>query len=284
MFLSFGTEPTQAYYSFELAQAANKLVTEVRPLRKGEQVLITADTASDLRVIMATAGAVLAVGGVPTVAIYPTLPAPMQAPPRPVSSAAAAAQVWIDFAVAYQLYSPAYQAALSNGCIYLCLTGMDVDMMVRTIGRVSYPPMQEMAALLYRHSQAAETVRVTSQAGTDLTMRIDKAGDLFWEPPPQKGGFPQMLGGQSGFNAYRESYQGVLVLDGCLWPPTEIGALRQPIRLAIENGYIQEIEGGAEAQLYSRWLKAANHLQAYLMDHACYGFNPGVSRPSGRIL
>jgi hypothetical protein len=35
MVLSFDTEPIQEYYSFELAQAAHKLVSEVRPLHKG---------------------------------------------------------------------------------------------------------------------------------------------------------------------------------------------------------------------------------------------------------
>lgn len=284
MELATGIEPSADYYALELVHAAHKLVTEVRPVRLGQQVLITADTASDLRVVRATAGAALAVGAVPTVVWYPTLPAPMAEPPKPVLHAAAAAQVWIDFAVAYQLYSPAYHAAIQNGCIYLCLTGMDVDMMVRTIGRVHYPPMQAMAERLYHLSQAAETVHVTSPAGTDLTMKIDKAGDPFWEPPPEEGGFPQMLGGQSGFMAYRESYTGVLVFDGAIWPPAEVGILHAPVRLTLEKGYIKKIEGGPQATHFARWLESFDNPYAFLMDHACYGFNPGVMRPSGRIL
>jgi len=280
---NYGTEPGEGYLAFELAQAALKLVSQMRPVQLGQQVLITADSAADGRVARATAEAVQAVGGVPSLVFYPTQAEPMQAPPLPVAGAAAAAQVWFDFAIAYQLYSPAYHAALQNGCIYVCLTGMDVDMMVRTIGRVNYPALQEMAYRLYRLSQAAETIRVTSPGGTDLRMRIDKAGDPFWEPPPEKG-FAQMLGGQSGFMAYRESFEGWLVFDGCLWPPAEIGVLRDPVRLAINGGYIQSIAGGMEAAIFERWLRRFDHPQALLMDHACYGFNPGVSRPSGRIL
>jgi leucyl aminopeptidase (aminopeptidase T) len=282
--LALGTESTQEYYALELVQAAHKLVSEVRPIQPGQQVLISADTASDLRVVRATAGAVQAVGAVPTVVWYPTLMEPMLPPPKPVAQAAASAEVWIDFAVAYQLYSPAYHAAIHNGCIYLCLTGMDVDMMVRTIGKVNYPPMDEMAHRLYQRSQAASTIRVTSPAGTDLRMQVDKAGDAFWEPPPQEGGFPQMLGGQSGFMAYRESYQGSLVFDGALWPPSDLGVLHEPVRLTLQDGYIQRIEGGQEAVRFERWLKRFDHKDALLMDHACYGFNPGVTRPSGRIL
>ena len=86
--------------------------------------MITADIVSNLRVIMATAGPDLAVGGAPTVAIYPTSPAPMQEPPRPVSSAAVASQVLIDFAVTYQLYSPAYQATLTSLAVWDNLAAM----------------------------------------------------------------------------------------------------------------------------------------------------------------
>jgi leucyl aminopeptidase (aminopeptidase T) len=284
MEFTLGTEARDEFYDLELAHAAHKLVTEVRPVEAGHQVLITADTGSDARVVRATARAVFIVGGIPTVIWYPSLPEPMQKPPEPVAVAVTGADVWIDYAVAYQLYSPAYFAALQSGCIYVCLTGMDVDMMVRTIGRVSYPPLQKMATRLYELSQAADTVRVTSPAGTDLTMQIDKAGDHFWEPPPVEGGYPQMLGGQSGFMAHRESYAGNLVFDGALWPPAELGVLHTPVRLSIDGGYVKKIEGGTEATLFARWLEGFEHPEAYLMDHACYGFNPGVTRPSGRIL
>lgn len=282
--MNFGVETLPEYLEIELIAAAHKLVTEFRPIQTGQQVLITADTSSDLRVARAVAGAVKAVGGVPSLVWYPILSAPMQAPPAPVTGAAAAADVWFDFAVSYQLYSPTYQAAIQRGCIYVCLTGMDVDMLVRTVGRVPHEPLRAMAEWLYRHSQAAEFVHVTSPAGTDLMMQIDKAGDPFWEPPPAQGGYPQMLGGQSGFMAYRESFNGVIVFDGALWPPYELGLLRTPVRLRVVNGYIEEIDGGHDASIFARWLAQANNRYVYLMEHACYGFNPGVSRPSGRIL
>jgi len=284
MVFKLGSEPLAEYYEFELTQAAYKLVTEMRPVKSGQNVLISADSASDMRVVKATAGAVLAVGGNPTIVWYPTQPEPMMPPPEPLSRAVTGADVWIDYAVAYQLYSPAYERAIEAGCIYVCLTGMDVDMLVRTVGRAPYAPMKEMAEWLYRQSQSVERVHVANPAGTDLRMAIDPAGDPFWEPPPPTGGYPQMLGGQSGFMAVRESYDGILVFDGALWPPASLGLLHDPIRLVLEKGYIQSIGGGAEARVYERWLEGAANPYAYLMEHACYGFNPGVTQPTGRIL
>ena len=142
---TFSTESRNEYYNIELVDAANKLVTQVRPVEPGQQVLITFDTASDERVARATAGAVYSKGGIPTVIFYPTLSEPMADPPAPVSKAVLGADVWFDFSVAYQLYSPAYYKAIENGCIYVCLTGLDVDMMVRTIGLSTWNGVQRSA-------------------------------------------------------------------------------------------------------------------------------------------
>jgi len=281
--LMLGNEARDDFYAIELTAAAHKLVTEIRPIRAGQQVLISVDTAGDSRVARATAGAVHAVGGVPTLITYPTLPEPMQEPPRPLGQAALGADVWFDFAVAYQLYSPAFEAAVRQGCIYVCLTGMDVDMMVRTIGRVATRPLDEMARTLYRMSQAADTIRLTSPAGTNLRMTVDTSGDPYFDEE-RTGGFAQMLGGQSWPVVVRESFEGVLVYDGAIWPPAALGLLRAPVRLTIDGGHVVRIEGGPEATLYERWLRSFEHPAATLMDHACYGFNPGVTRPSGRIL
>jgi leucyl aminopeptidase (aminopeptidase T) len=205
-------------------------------------------------------------------------------PPPPVSNALLKADVWIEYAIAYALYSPAYFAAIEAGCRYLAVTGMDVDMMVRTIGRVNYAVLEEMKYCLYEISQAADTIRLTSAAGTDFSMKIDKAGDPFFEPPPSEGGYPIMLGGQSGYMSILDSFQGTLVFDGCLWPPAEIGILHSPVTLRVEQGQITSIEGAHAAELFRRWLDSFDDPRMYMMDHACYGFNPGVTKPTGRIV
>jgi leucyl aminopeptidase (aminopeptidase T) len=269
--MQMGGSARESYLSFELVHAAHKLVTEVRPVQPGQQVLISADTASDARVVQATAQAVYAVGGIPTVVWHTKLPTTMLAPPEPLGRAVRGADIWFDYAVAYLQYGPAYFAALENGGIYVALTGMDVDMMVRTIGRPSHRPLAQMARRLYELSQGARWVRVTTPAGTDLTLGVDH--DLFdppWEPEGQSG-YAQMLGGQSWFNVLREHVEGVLVFDGTIWPPESLGVLQGPVRLTVEGGYVREIEGGREAHLFAEWLASFDHPAVYLIDHACYG-------------
>lgn len=271
-------------YEFELTHAAYRLVRRIRPIEKGHQVLISADTATDMRVVEATAQAVYAVGGVPTVVIYPAQFEAKHFESAPLIGAASKAEVWFDFAVSYQPYSAAQQTALLNGCIYFRLTGMDADMMVRTIGQTDCKLLRQMGTWLYTKSQAAKTVRVETPAGTRLTMSVNKAGDPYWEPPPDTGGYSQILSGLSGFLIYRESVEGALVIDGSIWNLKDIGILEHPIILKVAGGYIQEIQGGVEAESLEKYLRQVNNPDAFLIDHVCYGFNPGVTRLSGRFL
>src|SRR5688500_17447054 len=101
------SNPNDTFYDFELSAAAHKLVTEVRPVQPGQQVLVTVDSAGDERAARATAAAAYAVGADAVFLTYPTQSEPMLAPPAPLAHAALGADVWFDFAVAYQLYSPA---------------------------------------------------------------------------------------------------------------------------------------------------------------------------------
>ncbi len=283
MELAIGTEPRREYYAFELPKAARMLVEEIFPIQKGENVVITADTASDARVVDATAQAAYSVGAHPVVIWIEKQPNPCMDPPAPVAAAVKAANAWIDYAVAYMLYSNAHRQAIDAGCRYLCYTGMDVDMMVRTVGRQNYALLTAFREKIYELSQAATTMRVTNPNSMDLVCTVDKAGFAFRRREPGKG-YSQMLGGQASYAAILDQINGTLVFDGAVWPPEELGALREPIVMTVQKGVITEFKGGPEAKALERWLKSFNHPTMLRVAHCTYGFNPGVTRITGRIV
>lgn len=284
MELAIGTESRQEYLSFELAGSARKLVEQVMLAKPGENVVITADTSTDWRVVDATAKAAYAAGAVPTVIWYETRPTAVVEPPAPVAAAVARADVWIEFAYAYVLHTPAFKAAIAAGARYICLTGMDTEMMVKTIGRVNYPKLIALGETLRRLVEAADEVRVTSPAGTDLLAynrgrKVRQSGKL-----ADTRGEPIMLGGQVSWCPVEETINGRLVFDGALWPPTELGLLRNPVALTLEKGVVTKVAGGVEAQVFERWLKGFDDEKMYWLAHYSLGFNPGVTRPTGRIV
>jgi leucyl aminopeptidase (aminopeptidase T) len=253
MELALGTEPTRTYLALELARGARKLVEDVMLTQAGEEVVITADTSSDWRVVEATAQAAYAAGATSTVVWYETRPDAVMEPPGPVAGAIREADVWIEYAVAYLLHTEAYKRSLEQGCRYICLTGMDVDMMVRTIAQVDYPKMIDLSHVLGRLILEADRIRVTSPGGTDLVATMGGRPMRYSGKLADTPGEPIMLGGQISWCPLEETIEGTIVFDGAIWPPKEIGMLRSPVRLTLEKGRVTKVEGGHEAKTYERW-------------------------------
>ena len=116
-------ETQDTYYDLEMAMAADKLVNEVLAVQAGQTVLFTADTKSDMRVVHACAKAVFVTGGIPIVLHYYTLPDPQMNPPKPVADAVASADIWVEFAVSYIMYTETWHHALQSWCAVCVLAG-----------------------------------------------------------------------------------------------------------------------------------------------------------------
>lgn len=284
MELNTGIEPTREYLSFELAKGAFKLVKDIMLVKEGENVVITADSSTDRRVVEATANAVYSIGAIPTVIYYPTAPNVCIEPPAPVGAAVSKADVWIEYTYSYVMHSPSWKKSLENGCRYICLTGMDVEMLVKTITRIDYDLMIELGELFKETIQAADEIIVKSDNGTYLKAynrgrRVRHSG----QKATQKG-YPIMLGGQISWCPIESTINGTLVFDGALWPPMELGLLKNPIKLELKEGRIVKIEGNIEAKIFEEWLKSLNDPNMYRLAHYSLGFNPGVRKPTGRIV
>ncbi len=93
-----------------------------------------------------------------------------------------------------------------------------------------------------------------------------------------------MLGGQTSFCPIENTINGTLVFDGGLFPPQEIGVMKNKVVLTVEKGVVTKIEGeGREAHLFRKWMASWNDEKMYWIAHISCGFNPGVLEPTGRI-
>ncbi|MDI6600666.1 MAG: hypothetical protein QME46_02645 [Thermoanaerobacteraceae bacterium] len=284
MDIALGTETRGEYLGLEVAKSARKLVEEIALVKKDENVVITADTSSDMRVVAETAKAVYAADAIPTIILYHTNPTAVMEPPAPVAGAIKESDVWIEYAVSYIQHTRAWRAALDNGTRYLCLPGMDVTMMVNTIGRVDYNLLIVMSNLLKEIVQKADKVEIKSPGGTDLIAynrgrRARVSGKL-----ADKKGEPVMLGGQVSWCPTEETINGKIVFDGAVWPPAELGKLSSRIKLTIENGVATKIDGDAEARVFERWMAGFNDPTMYRVAHYSLGFSPRITKPTGRIV
>jgi leucyl aminopeptidase (aminopeptidase T) len=284
MRLTWPSELSEGYLDHELAHAAGVFVRDVLMLEHGAQVLITADTRSDIRVIRATAGAVAAAGCVAMELRYPSGSGYDGAPPRAVAAAVAACDTWVEYATGHLIYTNAWRAASAAGVQYVSLGGIDVDGFVRCIGQQDAGVLDRIGAVVIaRMTDAA--VHVKSEAGTDLQFhtRGAEVGSFRMTANPEKRAI--MLAGQVTLALADEaSMTGTLVADGILSPPAEVGLLDDPVRFTVAGGRITDIAGGRAARTLRDWLEARPDPNLLRTAHLSLGFNPGIPAPTGRIL
>ena len=277
------TETRDEYLALELAEAAAVFTRDVLRLAPGQQVLITSDGRSDMRVVHAVARAVTAGGGVALMLHHGATATAGRRPPPVVAAAAKAADVWVALSWNSFVYSDEWKAAVDGGTQYVSYEGLDVDGFVRCVGGVDAPRLAQMGEIVIGLLDGAE-IAVTSEAGTEL--RFDNRGGKMgaFAMIANAAAIPVMLAGQVTWEPREASMTGRLVADGILSPPEEVGLIAEPVTFTVEAGRITAIDGGREATLLRRWLDGLDDADMTRIAHASIGFNPGVPVPTGRIL
>lgn len=272
----------------ELSISAYKLVKDVMKVKDGEEVVITADTGSDWRVVEATAKAAAQLGAKPLVLWYRAPPGVGKAadphiPLRTLKSSIPESDVWIEFNKSWLLYSTPYEEAMKKGRTrYICLVGMTTEMMVRNIGKVDVPTLYKFQRKLAEITRESKHMKITSPSGMDVEFENDPSRPVLVEGEVSGPG-EYMLFGQVDWAPVEDSINGVIVFDGSVWPPEELGLLRTPIKLYVREGRVYRIEGGSEAKVFESWLKSFNDPGMFMIAHLSYGVNPGA-KLTGNIL
>lgn len=275
-------------YEIELAKAARVLVEEIFRLKQGETFIITADTESDERVVNAVSQAAFSTGAKPMV-IWLASPlgvgkaADPMLPVDALSEALKQADAWVEFNNKWLLYSTPFERAVKHNkkMRYMCLVGMDVDMMVRVIGRVDNTLLEKFLVEIAELTRKAKRMKIKTPAGTDLEFENNPNNPVSCDAGKADVPGVHMLAGQIGWAPVFDSINGTLVFDGSLDPPC--GLLKEPVVLTVEKGRVVDIRGGNQAEEFRRWLEGFNDPNMFRLAHVCYGFNPGA-RLTGNIL
>ena len=269
------------YYEYELARAAHKLVSELFKLKPGETFVVTADTESDPRVVEATAAAAFAVGAKPLV-VWNASPlgvakaADPMLPGEALTGVLSAADAWCEYNNKWIFYSTTYEKVMkaNKKLRHTCYVGMNVDMMVRVIGRVDVPTLAKYQEKLTSMTKAAKHCRMTTPAGGDVEFDMNPTVPMLFEVGYADTPGSHMLSGQIGWSPVFESINGAIAFDGSINPP--IGLVKEPVILHVRKGKVEKIEGGEDARVFESWLKSFNHPRMLRIAHVCYGCNPGA--------
>jgi len=176
-------------------------------------------------------------------------------------------------------HTQARREASTAGARCATLPGITFDTMKRTLN-ANYEKIARRSKKVAERLQGARAARVTSPAGTDITMSIEGRK---CEPDTglihNSGDFSNLPAGEAYLAPLEGTAQGTLVIDGSM---AAIGKLKKPIIMKVNSGFVQEIRGGAEAKKLKALLDSAGEL-AYNIAELGIGTND-KARLVGSVL
>ncbi|MBW2309086.1 MAG: aminopeptidase [Deltaproteobacteria bacterium] len=229
----------------EMARTARRAVEQVLALRPGEKVLIITDTGRPVTIARALASAVHAAGAEVVVATMITRETHGVEPPDVIAEAMKVVDAVI-MPTSYALtHTDAVRNALKCGTRFCNFREINEDMMVCGAVAADYHQVREIATALAHRMNEANIARITTPAGTDISMSLAGRTSLvlagFAQQPGQYGGLPS---GEAAIAPVERTAKGIMVdpfsMDG-------IGVIRGPFHLQVENGKVQKVSGGLEA-------------------------------------
>ena len=191
----------------------------------------------------------------------------------PVVAALAGSTLVVDCTVEGLMHAPELPAILKGGARVLYVSNEHPEALARL------QPDDAIEPLVKEHVKrlrGARTMRVTSAAGTDLTISLQGAvcgGN--WGYTTRPGTMTHWPGGLAlAFPAAR-SVSGTLVLAEGDVNLTFKRYLDRAVTLRIEDDYVTRIEGlGTDADLMRSYIEAWGDRDAYAVSHVGYGLNP----------
>jgi len=244
-----------------MAFAANMMVNQVLSVQRGETVLIVTDTDRPRTITQALAYSAVSAGGEVVVVTMEPQAIGGTEPPAPVAAAMAAAQVVINQSTHSLTHTAAVREAMKKGARIANLRNMTEEMMVAGGIRADYQQVRRITERLSRLLTEADTIRLTTPAGTDLTMQargrkaIAQTG--FVTKPGELSGLPD---GEATLAPLEGVTEGVVVEP---YIADTLGPITEPFRMEIAKGRITNVTGGRQAA----------ELRRLLAQHDAAGYN-----------
>jgi leucyl aminopeptidase (aminopeptidase T) len=255
-----------------LRRAGRNLVKSCLNLKAGESFLVITDT--ETRAIgEAIFEEGLDVGAESMLLVMKPRSRHGEEPPKPL------AEVWqhVDAFVAPTKYSlthtQARRRATEAGARGATMPGITPEVFIKGLA-IDYSLVKQNNERLLKPLEGAETVRVVTDLGTDLTFSVK--GRTFIADSGilhERGAFGNLPAGEVFVAPLEGTGEGVLVIDGSM---AGVGVLRRPVKVTIRSGFAEEFAGAEEAAKFKGLLKSAGLREAFNLAEFGIGTNPAA--------
>lgn len=233
----------------KLFQAAQVAISNCLMVKKGESVLVITDRPERKIGYAFREAAEEAVTEAMLLEILPRS-SNGEEPPGPVAKFMKDFDVLIIPTSKSMSHTNARREACEAGARCVTLPGIIEDTMERTLN-ADYQEIAKRSTRLAEMVNRGKTARVTTPAGTDITMSIEGRechADTGLVHNP--GDFSNLPAGEAYIAPMEGTANGIIVVDGSM-----VGKVKEPIRIVVKDGFATGITGGSSAEELERMIE-----------------------------
>lgn len=255
---------------FELSEICRTIVEELGSVDADDEVLVVTD-AENVTVARAITSASRATGATTSMIVRPRSSEHSNEPPDGVTAALAAVDVAITASTHSITHTDAVRNAKENGTDIVVLRGVTPDLMIEGGINTDYEKLRADTDAVRDMLDAASSVRVTSDEGTDVSFEInDHPAISLSGYPDERSGLAGGPPGEAPIAPDEGTANGTIVID---YSMDNIGLLSDPIELTVRDGFVTDVSGGAEATQLRQIIDEADENAGNLAEFAI-GTNP----------
>jgi leucyl aminopeptidase (aminopeptidase T) len=230
----------------KLGEVTRRVVAEYLGTRPGEKFLLVTDAAVAPRLSEAILRAARAAGTDPAQIRIATRGTSGDEPPAPVVAAMVEADVCLCITARSIYHTEATgraRAAGTRGCFN---APVDIEAWTNGAMAADYGEIRKVAERLAAHLRAGTWARVTSPAGSDITVNRGGREPRGWYTAivREPGEISALPGGEVSFPPLEGTANGVIVFERVV---TDLRAIGEPIRVTVRDGEAVAIDGGRDA-------------------------------------
>jgi leucyl aminopeptidase (aminopeptidase T) len=265
-----------------MMRGATTLLEDLADVKEGEKVLIVTDT--KLTEIGETIyAAAYAMKADPILCVITPRDSDGEEPPLPVSEAMKKSDVILTPVSKSITHTRAVKEATESGARILAMTGFTERLMISggiEADFIAQKPVCESLAELFKNH---EELKLTTPAGTNLIMSIKgRRGNALTCIVDKPGMFSPVPNIEANVSPVEGTTQGKIVVDASI-PYIDLGLIKTPIKMNVEDGFITNIEGEDQANILRRDLESKDDPMVYNIAEIGVGLNP-KSRLTGVML
>jgi len=252
---------------------------------EGDDIVIVSDTGMDPVVWSVLNKAARSLGHKPTVVVMPQAEYSHAEPPRSVTEAMLGADLVLMATSKGLGHSEAGSEVIGAGKKVILMSEIVPETLSGGAAAADYDEINRTGERVKQKWDEGSTVSITSSAGTDLVAdisgqtasvhaaRCDEGNE---QPDDEDGASVRICAfpdGESPITPIFGTTNGTLVWDTTMH---EIGAIEEPIRAEVEDGFVKEITGGREAAKLREFLEGFDDPNVYNIGEISVNTNPGA--------